>query len=406
MYGQKSLFGEENYVGEVPGADEGIDDVEFPNSVTDDRAVVSATDWTTETIISQINKGNIQLDPKFQRRDAWDAERKSRYIESLILGMPVPQLVLAESKLKRGAYIVIDGKQRLLSIRQFAAEANDDSFKLLRLTGLGKESPLNGKNLVDLSMSASLTNQFNTFENQPIRTVVIRGWTNESFLYQVFLRLNTGSVPLSPQELRQALHPGKFVDYVDERSVDSKALHSLFGSDKPDFRMRDVELLVRYYAFKNFLQLYSGDMKDFLDRTCLEFNKRWSTYGDEIRQQADEFESAYFATFEIFSNRPFRRWTGKGYQSPYNRAIFDIMMFYFSIKEIRENAVKHKPAIEQAFMAICLDNSDFSNSIEVSTKTMGATFTRFSTWARVLRRILTVHVPEPVMTAKRIMIDL
>src|SRR5699024_7772964 len=73
-------------------------------------AVVSGNDWTTETLINQINKGNILLNPDFQRRDAWDKKRKSRFIESLILGLPIPQIVLAESKERRGSYIVLDGK--------------------------------------------------------------------------------------------------------------------------------------------------------------------------------------------------------------------------------------------------------------------------------------------------------
>lgn len=58
------------------------------------NAVLSGNDWTTETIINQINKGNILLNPDFQRRDAWDKVRKSRFIESLILGLPIPQIVL------------------------------------------------------------------------------------------------------------------------------------------------------------------------------------------------------------------------------------------------------------------------------------------------------------------------
>jgi uncharacterized protein with ParB-like and HNH nuclease domain len=91
-------------------------------------AVLSGNDWTVETIVSQINKGNIQLNPKFQRRDAWDKSRKSKYIESLILGLPVPQIVLAESKDRRGSYIVLDGKQRLLSIRQFTAQYDDPIY--------------------------------------------------------------------------------------------------------------------------------------------------------------------------------------------------------------------------------------------------------------------------------------
>jgi uncharacterized protein DUF262 len=92
------------------------------------EAVVAATDWTAETIIRQLDRGNINLNPAFQRRDAWTATRKSKFIESLILGLPIPQLVLAESKAQKGSYIIIDGKQRLLSLRQFAAKADDDVY--------------------------------------------------------------------------------------------------------------------------------------------------------------------------------------------------------------------------------------------------------------------------------------
>lgn len=83
--------------------------------------MVTSTDWTTETILNQLARGNIQLNPRFQRREAWTQVRKSRFIESLFLGLPIPQLVLAEQRGRRGAYLVIDGKQRLLALRQFAA---------------------------------------------------------------------------------------------------------------------------------------------------------------------------------------------------------------------------------------------------------------------------------------------
>jgi hypothetical protein len=61
-------------------------------------AVLYSTDWTVETIISQLTKGNIELNPRFQRRDAWTMKGKGRFIESVILGLPIPQLVLAEKK--------------------------------------------------------------------------------------------------------------------------------------------------------------------------------------------------------------------------------------------------------------------------------------------------------------------
>ena len=100
------------------------------------EAVVAATDWTTETLLRELERQNIQLDPKFQRRDAWRAARKSRFIESVILGLPIPQLVLAENRLQKGSYIVIDGKQRLLTLRQFAARVDDPSIRPLKLEGL------------------------------------------------------------------------------------------------------------------------------------------------------------------------------------------------------------------------------------------------------------------------------
>jgi hypothetical protein len=76
--------------------------------------VVSGTDWTTETILNQLVRENIKLNPRFQRRDAWDVTRKSRFIESLILGFPIPQIVLAADEKERGKFVVLDGKQRLL----------------------------------------------------------------------------------------------------------------------------------------------------------------------------------------------------------------------------------------------------------------------------------------------------
>ncbi|EJB1481840.1 TPA: DUF262 domain-containing protein, partial [Salmonella enterica subsp. enterica serovar Java] len=272
---------------------ENEDDVELIEGTDFSAAVVSGTDWTTETIINQINKNNIQLNPDFQRRDAWDKSRKSNFIESLILGLPIPQLVLAERKEQRGAYIVLDGKQRLLSIRQFAAEKGDENYESLKLSGLEIRTDLKGKNLHDLKDDASYYNDVAAFENQPIRTVVIKNWPSEEFLYHVFLRLNTGSVQLAPQELRQALHPGPFVSFVDASAPDNEAIKNILKLKKPDFRMRDNELLLRFYALKNFLTDYAGDLKKFLDNTCLVFNKDWGRVEGMVTEQFNQLNFAH-----------------------------------------------------------------------------------------------------------------
>jgi len=358
-------------------------------------AVVSGNDWTTETIINQINKGNIQLNPDFQRRDAWDKIRKSRFIESLILGLPVPQIVLAESKERRGAYIVLDGKQRLLSIRQFSATTDDQVYELLKLSKLDIRKDLNGKSLESLKNDLSLFDDLSAFENQPIRTVVIKNWPNEDFLFHVFLRLNTGSVPLSPQELRQALHPGKFVSFLDKSSSESKALKEILKLDKPDFRMRDAELLLRYYAFKNFVNIYAGTLKNFLDDCCSHFNNTWDSDLGKIEEQLNSFELAHQSIKSVFNNNSYRKWTGSTYENRFNRSVFDILILSFSEEVTRKSCCGKEQEVENAFKYLCAEDREFITSLETTTKSIRATDKRISTWNSKLNEVLGINLPIP-----------
>lgn len=372
---------------------ENEDDVELVEGTDFSAAVVSGTDWTTETIINQINKNNIQLNPDFQRRDAWDKSRKSNFIESLILGLPIPQLVLAERKEQRGAYIVLDGKQRLLSIRQFAAEKNDEVYEPLKLSGLEIRTDLKGKNLHDLKDDATFYNDVAAFENQPIRTVVIKNWPSEEFLYHVFLRLNTGSVQLAPQELRQALHPGAFVSYIDANAPDNEAIKSILKLKKPDFRMRDNELLLRYYALKNFLTEYAGDLKKFLDNTCLQFNKDWGRVENMVIGQFEELSFAHETILTIFGSNSYKKWFAVDYEKKFNRAIFDIMALSFSYPEVRAAVTGREKEVEELFRKLCNDNYAFLTSIETTTKSLRSTHTRISVWFNELNGLLNTKLP-------------
>lgn len=360
------------------------------------QAVVFATDWTAETILRQLDKGNISLDPGYQRRDAWRPDRKSRFIESLLLGLPIPQLVLAEAKGKKGSYIVIDGKQRLLSLRQFAAKP-ESQYARLALTGLKIRTELNGKSLQDMEEDPSLQNDVSAFQNQPIRTVVLRNWPNENFLYLVFLRLNTGNVQLSPQELRQALHPGPFVSFSVERSGQSEGLQKFFRIKTPDFRMRDVEMLVRFYAFQNFIEHYTGNLKVFMDTTCSSLNEQWETAKDLLKEQADSMDKAIAATFEIFGDdNAFRKSDGVKYEARRNRAVFDIMIYYFTNPDIRQRALDRKPEVEAAFRSLC-QNVDFVRSLETTTKSIAATRLRLTRWGQSLADTLEHAVVVPTI---------
>jgi hypothetical protein len=365
-------------------------------------AVLWGTDWTTETIISQLKKGNIELSPNFQRRDAWGSDRKSSFIESIVIGLPIPQIILAERKDKRGSYIVIDGKQRLLSIRQFCVLSEDDEFQPLALSGLKVLTDLNRKRYGDIAGDLELSKFITAFENQPIRTVIIKNWPTQNFLYTVFLRLNTGSLPLSPQELRQALNPGDFTSYADFFSVNSDRIRRALKLKKPDYRMRDVEIVVRYFAFKNYIESYTGNLKDFLDTTCELLNKKWQTDSTGITTQADELNNAIDATYEIFGNNAFYKYSEDEYSGVFNRPVFDLMVYFFSIQEVRNTAIEHRAEVVALFERLCMNDIEFLKSLETSTKNVEPTAKRYNEWGNGLKKILNMEFTVPQRTAEGI----
>lgn len=358
------------------------------------KSVLWSTDWTIETVFRQLEKGNIDVNPDFQRREAWNDTKKSRFIESILLGLPIPQIVLAEKRTKPGTYIVIDGKQRLLTIRRFCASSHDPDFKTFNLQGLNIRRDLNGLSYEDFSESSQHEQDFAFFENQTVRTTIIRNWPSENFLYTVFLRLNTESVPLSPQELRQALHPGPFLTFADRYTRESKIIPQLLRRSTPDFRMRDVELFVRYFAFYYYLEKYKGNLKLFLDEACKDLNETFADYEDEITETASKLEQAVTSTMEIFGeDHAFRKYDKNHYETRFNRAIFDIMVYYFSgipSDVIRKNSLK----IKKSFESLCSD-PDFVKSIESTTKSISATATRFRKWGDKLQELLKLDLAVP-----------
>jgi hypothetical protein len=376
---------------EIPDDQEDESDLEGLDDPSTFEAIVAATDWTTETLLKQIERERLNLDPEFQRRDAWTRSRKSRFVESLIANVPIPQIVLAERSGQRGSYIVLDGKQRLLTLWQFAGGAAGDGDGF-RLTGLELRRDLNGLRLKDLPGADR-----DAFETQTIRTVVVKNWKSDSFLYLVFLRLNTGNVPLSPQELRQALHPGPFMSFANDFTAGSQIFHKMLRRSTPDFRMRDVELLVRFFAFDRFLPTHYGNLKPLLDTTCARLNEDWADEHDRIERRARECERAIDATLAVFGDHAFRRWSHDRYERPFNRAVYDVMVFYAKDPEVAELMVTNGPQVEAGFQLACADPR-FAESISTTTKSIQAIEYRLRVWGERLSPAINAPLPVPFIS--------
>lgn len=160
--------------------------------------------------------------------------------------------------------------------------------------------------------------------------------------------------------------------------------------------MRDAELLTRWYAFQYYAPDYTGDLKSFLDRACKTLNDEWPHAEQGVKAALAEFEAAVATSFAIFGENAFRKWTPAGYERLFNRAIFDIMTFYFALPALRAAAEAEAPAVEQAFKNFCEQDQEFLASIERTTKSMGATSFRLSAWAEELSRITGLAILSPL----------
>ncbi|UVO49651.1 DUF262 domain-containing protein [Sphingomonas sp. SUN019] len=300
---------------------------------------------------------------------------------------PDAQLILAEAPGRRGSFIVIDGKQRLLAIRRFASIDNSDQFKPLRLSGLTELKHLNKKTYSNLRDELNLSDDRSAFDNASIRTIVIRNWQHEAYLYEVFLRINTGSVQLSPQELRQALNAGPFSGYVDDSSAQSDGLKDALNLKYPDFRMRDAEILLRFIAYRNFISSHNGNLKLFLDNATKTLNAQWTNQENEIRNQVSEMEHAFIFTKRAFGSDHFlRKWNGDEFEPKKNRAGFDIMLHYFSYPEVRSALEGKISEIKPAFIKLCNDET-FRTALETTTKSLTSNRMRFNRWGEALENV-------------------
>ncbi len=383
---------EEDLEDKVEFEDESDSPIDPDSSIDFAQAVLYSSDWTVETILGQLGKSNIQLNPNFQRREAWTIARKSRFIESVILGLPIPQLILAEVKGQRGRYIVLDGKQRLLSLLRFS-ESEKDRTLGFALSGLEIRTDLRRKKYFHLNNDPDLSGDRDAFLNYTIRTMVIRNWPNNDFLHQVFLRLNTGSVKLSAQELRQAMVPGEFTTFADDYSANSKPIQLLLGRDTPDPRMRDVELLVRHVAFKRHLPKYRGRFKRFLDEVCEQENREWNVSETQIRQTATDFDNGIVGLIDIFGSDVARK---PGSRS-FNRAIFDALAFYGSTPNVLVNMQQRAAAVKAAYDTT-INRRDFLESVESDTAALPNTVNRIRIWGEALAEAIQMPLVKPILT--------
>ncbi len=310
----------------VQSEDEGD---EFP---VEYRITASPNDFNVNTLFDLIESGNVRL-PGFQRNYVWDIKKASRLIESIIMGLPVPQLFFYEKG--RNDFLVIDGQQRLLTIFYFIKgkfpkeEKRPELRRILDARGSIPEDFLNNpeyfsefalklgshgitgvKNRLDGFTYKTLDGEDrDTFGLKPIRTIVIQQHDprdDDSSMYEIFFRLNTGGVNLSPQEIRVSLYYSEFYAMLSKVNLDDRWRR--LTRPEPDLHMRDVEILLRGFAMLTegpnynppmirFLNLFSNKSKGFSKDEITYYESLFGAFIDQCSDLPDQAFTSQFGRF-------------------------------------------------------------------------------------------------------------
>ena len=270
-------------------------------------------DFTVDGLIRKINRGDIYT-PDFQRNYVWNISEASKLVESLLLGLPVPGVFLAREG-ESNKLLIIDGQQRLKSLQYFINgyfDPKDDAKtkKVFRLTNVQK--PFDGKSFSDLEDSDR-----RMIEDSIIHATVIKQESpaeDNTAIYHVFERLNSGGRKLTPQEIRAAIYGGHFNSVIALLNHNSH-WRALFGPISP--RLKDQELILRFFAVRYSKTKYSKPMNEFLNK----YNKRNRFIDDErATGMINEFGAIVKFLFNCIGKSVFRP------EGVFNVSVFESIM--------------------------------------------------------------------------------
>lgn len=277
-------------------------------------------DFTLEVLDKKLSDEEIII-PKFQRGFVWNISQASRLIESFMMGLPVPPIFLYIQPDQK--YLVIDGRQRLQTISYFFkgifGEA-DESNKLreFKLEGINSKSPWYKKTFSEFDEADQ-----RKLKNQVLRSIVVRQIhpsDENTSIYHIFERLNTGGMPLQDQEVRNCVYAGKLNDLLLDLNK-YPSWRKILGKSKIDTRQKDVKLILRYMSLFHRSSDYEKPMKEFLNQ-FMDKNKNPSD--KFLTDEATRFRHTCDILVKHLGERPFNP------KGPLNPSVFDSIFIAFA----------------------------------------------------------------------------
>ncbi len=219
----------------------------------------SGIDYAVSDLVKRLREGDIVI-PKFQRGYVWSLKEASRFVESLLFGLPVPNIFLSVEP-ETQKLLVVDGRQRLSTLQYFFDGIWPLTKREFSIKGTGEKGRYEG-----MAYKTLPEPDRRKLDNAPLRASIIKQdqpSEDSSSIFHVFERLNTSGVSLTPQEIRAAIYHGKFSDLLNELN-NNTLWREIYGAENKF--MRDQELILRFFAFYYNGQNYETPMKEFLNK--------------------------------------------------------------------------------------------------------------------------------------------
>ena len=318
--------------------DSKVEEIDILNIPPAERRLRTETyDFTVSTLVDYLNQGHISI-PNFQRGYVWNKTQASRLIESLIINCPIPVIYLSQNADE--TLSVIDGNQRVNSIKLFL----DNEYGL---KGLSAYPELEGLYYSDLDPRLQ-----RHILNRTLRCICILKDTHPQIKFDVFERLNTGSIKLSAHELRHGLYMGELMKAVEELS--SYSIFKSLTMTLNDKRMKADELALRYLAFSDGWKTYKKPMAEFLNNYCSQHRNPTDV---ELLELKTKFLDTIDKVHQVLGVKAFRTFDAAKKSPKFNAALFDAQVIAFSELVLTDKDVQRLVANDFATL-----NYDFIQS--------------------------------------------
>lgn len=316
---------------------------------------ISSRSITVDALVERLAYKEINLSPDFQRRSGlWTRKQQSQLIESLMLKIPLPTFYFDASN--EAEWKVIDGLQRLTAFKNFMVD------KALKLEGLEYLKDFEGYSFEELPRQYC-----RRIRETQITIYTVEKGTPDDVVFNIFKRINTGGLVLSPQEIRHALYQGKVTTLID-KMVEDTTFKKMTSSLKEE-RMNDREYATRFIAFTdlNYQTDYKGNIDSFLTKAL----KKVNSYEDSL--ECDRIYANFIRImsycYAIFGKYAFRRVSAEYRRGPINKAIFELWSICFNHMSDSQldMLVEHKEDVLQQFINLLLDR-EYASAIKAGDK--------------------------------------